>query len=150
MKWIAVFLAMTGPAIADTSACLSNMFEIENHGFTKEQIETRRIFLSVTNKSEHILTSVWIDFELWVPERPISIETGRFRKLIDIPGGMLPGETIKTYDVHFMSEREVDIARNASAIEVRAFLRNAMTLDGTTVAADPAFEDQSGLLLPCN
>ena len=150
MKWIAIFLAMTGPAIADTSACLANMIEIQNPGFTTEQITTRKVRLTVTNKTDHVLTNVWIEFELWVPERPTAIEKGQFRGLINIPGGMLPGETIKTSDAHFMGEREVGIATHASAIELRPILRNVMTLDGTKAVESPPFPDESGLLLPCN
>ena len=105
--------------------CLQENIRVEATNFDKSIIEGRKIFVTIENEMSSPLGGVWVSFEIWSKERPMPLYEGSIRSAATIAGGLLPGEAISEYDVHFMDDRAIQIAQSSSDLSIKLTVENA-------------------------
>lgn len=112
-------------ANADILECLRSKIDVTPIEFDQRVIDNRAVNVEVVNHMEIALGGVWVDFEIHSDQRSAPIYSGSIRPAATIEGLLEPGEKILATDYHFMDERALQFAREATELTIRIEVQNA-------------------------
>ena len=105
-------------------------FDVSAIDFDKGIIEGRKISFLFTNNTEYSLMIVDIDFDIISDKRPLPLYSSYIREAKNIPGALLPDESIVFIEYHFMGEREKQLAQDANELTINTSVNQATTTEG--------------------
>ncbi|WP_412506901.1 hypothetical protein [Roseovarius sp. SYSU LYC5161] len=134
---IALILALAFPtsSIAKSDCILDVVYgDVEQPSNTI--VEDREIKYTLINESNITISGALVEWELWSNERPLPLDAGSIRELIQIPGALKPSESALGIDYHFMNERTKELAKQASELTLIAEITEVYDLSGTPIPTE--------------
>jgi len=134
-------------AKADPSTCLSASVTANEVALAlgAEPLgQTITVEAVIANELTVPVAGLMVEYQLWSSDRPVTLARGTVAALVDIPGGLLPGEELTFEHPIWLDERAQSLAQDASALMVRFVVLNALSSENIRHTQGPFMSGWSG------
>jgi len=147
LRHLMPLLLLPVQAIAESSTCLVDAVLIPSEVLEKSALGASQIApisASVVSSIDVPLAGIMVEYQLWSLDRPVALATGTVSALVAIPGGLLPEEAFEFDHPIWLDDRARSLADEASSLEVRFVVQNALSADNMRHTQGPFMSGWTG------
>lgn len=98
----------------------------------------------MTNGLDVALAGLMVEYQLWSNDRPVALASDMVSATGDVSGGLLPGEATSFEHPIWLGGRAQSLAQDATTLEVRFVVLNALPSDHKRHTQGPFMSGWSG------